>query len=107
MVSSKNSPIVQLNTAQRNKLYPHRSTSAFEHMDLLVILIFCFVLYGAFVYFLFPTIASNNYHRAINQLSYQWQGAWRQFQHTWLQDSFFSLSQLDEWYQYLVTLVTA
>jgi hypothetical protein len=108
MVSSKNSPIVHISAAQRNKLYPHyRSASLFEHADLLVILTFCFLLYGFFIYYLFPSVAPNSYHRVMAELSYQWQGAWRYFQHTWLQDSFFSLSLLDEWYHFLVTLVTA
>lgn len=108
MVSSKNSPIVHISTAQRNKLYPrYRSGSMFEHADLLVILTFCFLLYGFFIYYLFPSMAPNSYQRVMAELSYQWQGTWRYFQHTWLQDSLFSLSQLDEWYQFLVTLVTA
>lgn len=108
MVSSKNSPIVHISNAQRNKLYPrYGKASLFEHADLMVILVVCLLLYGVFVYYLVPSVAPNSYHRALNQLSYEWQVAWRYFQHTWLQDSFFSLSQFDEWYQFLVTLVTA
>ncbi len=107
MISSKNSPIVHISASQRHTLYPHRKASVFEHLDLLVILTFCLALYGFFIYFLMPTVAPHSYHRAMNELSYQWQVAWRYYQHMWFQDSLFSLSQLDEWYQYLVTLVTA
>lgn len=107
MVSSKHSPIVHVSAVQRNKLYPRPASSIFEHADVLVILTFCLLLYGVFVYYLFPSIAPNSYQRAFNELSYQWQGSWRYFQHMWLQDSFFSLSQLGEWYHFLVTLVTA
>lgn len=108
MVSSKNSPVVHISTAQRNKLYPrYRSASLFEHTDLLVILAVCFLLYGTFVYYLFPRVAPHSHQRVITELSYNWQAAWRYFQHTWLPDSLLSLSQLDEWYQFLVNLVMA
>lgn len=107
MVNSKNSPIVHISTAQRNKLYPRYRSASFEHADMLVILTFCFVLYGVFIYYLFPRVAPNSSHRVITELGYHWQVAWRYAQHMWFQDSLFSLSQLDEWYQFLVTLVTA
>ena len=106
MVSSKQSPIIHVSQAQRKSLYSRcRTTSAFEYTDLFVILFFCFALYALFIYYLFPNLAANNYQRAVAELSYQWQVAWRYAQHSWFQDSFFSLSLIDEWYQLLVTLV--
>lgn len=108
MVSNKQSPIVHISAAPRDRLYPrYRSTSLVEHADMLIILFFCFAMYGVFIYYLFPRVAPNSHYRIITELGYHWQVAWRYFQHTWLPNSLFSLSQFDEWYHFLVTLVTA
>lgn len=66
-------------------------------------LLFCFALYGLFIYYILPTSA--NSRQAANELSYYWQSTWYGMHHTMTEVSF-ALAQypvLGEWYQYLFT----
>lgn len=104
MVSSKQSPIVQVGAVHDTQRYlRYHSASSFEYKDVLLMLLFCFALYGLFIYYILPTSAS--YRQAANELSYYWQSSWSGMHHTFREVSF-SLSQhpvLGEWYQYLFT----
>ena len=104
MVSSKQSPIVQGGAAHDMRRYlRYQSASVFEYKDVLIMLLFCFALYGLFIYYILPT--STNYRQAANELSYYWQSTWYGMHHTFTEVSF-ALAQhpvLGEWYQYLLT----
>ena len=106
MVSSKQSPIVHVGTVRDTRQYlRYHSVSLFEYKDVLLILLFCFALYGLFIYYILPTAGPAGYRQAVNELSYNWQGTWYTMHRTFLQVSS-ALSQhpvLGEWYQYLFT----
>lgn len=106
MVSSKQSPVVQVAAVRDTRRYlRYQSASLFAYKDVLFMLFFCFALYALFIYYILPTTAPVTYHRAVNQLSYHWQATWYSMCYTFSQVSF-SLSQhpvLGEWYQYLFT----
>ena len=106
MVSSKQSPIVYVQAQTANRLYPHRQrASAFEYTDIVLLLTFCFAVYGLFLYYFLPATASNTYQRAALELSYQWQATGQALRYHLVQVLFSQSSLLGDWYPTLVALV--
>jgi hypothetical protein len=108
MVSSKQSPIVHVQAERTYRTYPrYASASSFGYGDVMLLLTFCFALYGLFLYYFLPSATSLSYQRTMAELSYQWQVAWQSMRYS-LHQASFSFSHttvLGEWYQYLTTLV--
>jgi len=106
---NKQSPIVHVQTQQMNRMYPrHQSGSRSEYGDVVLILLFCFVMYGLFLYYFVPAAAPASYQRVASELGYQWQAAWQPMRY-FLAQVFLSLSHipvLGDWVQSLITLIT-
>lgn len=107
---SKQSPIVHVQAQAMNRSYPrHPSRLRGEYGDVILILLFCFAMYGLFLYYFVPVAASVRYQRAVSELGYHWQAVWQSLRYS-LAHLFLSLSHtpiVGEWLQFLTPLFMA
>ncbi len=68
-VATRKSSTALLNSYYRTNMFG-------EHGGLLVIMLFCFLVYGLLLYYVLPSGASSRYVRVSAELSYYWHNSW-------------------------------
>ena len=90
MITKYNSPRVKVETRKSNALLnSYYRTSIFgDNGGLMLIMLFCFLVYGLLFYYMLPSGASYRYARVSAELSYYWGNSWHfieyQFYSTYL-----------------------
>lgn len=68
-VATRKSSAALLNSYYRTNIFG-------ENGGLLVIMLFCFLVYGLLLYYVLPSGASSRYARVSAELSYYWHSSW-------------------------------